>query len=375
MSIYSRHAEKKAPRNNDSFAVLRSFICCLCSPTSCTKMPLLHVLGLRKCLVLALVILAAQALELSLTPTNITPGEKCQVNVTANGTDPEFIRFNLGAYCPPDLFTWRSFEDGIELKKANRSFSQEYNIMEKVTDLVPPTTCRVEACVTGDTPTNVSAIVGGVVGGVSALTLIVALLYVCHRHRGRLYLAKRLEVLRTDKPKASAFNGVTSEKDSWSVQVDGAITEAARQTERAQSRTENNQKPLDGPNSHYYSDGYQSPDLMEAKAQQADFQYIAMTTSTTSHADEEWESPGHNYDGGYSTLASETGEGSDPESGVGPWGHPDSLDDFERQSNASSIPDINEMDPEAREKRRDVILERMRKVLDGEPQGPGFVVL
>ncbi|KAF5386647.1 hypothetical protein D9615_002030 [Tricholomella constricta] len=448
-------------------------------------MPLLHILGLRECLVLALVSLAAQALELSLAPTSVTQEETCHLTVITSGRDPHSV--DLFASCDFDFWTWHLLENNVDLKQSNGPFVRNYNLTGKLSDFTLPISCKVVAAhdkkplgssnsikivatssdatmsptstslssvsaskssttsnpsiapkpsspittstsdnnpsqqpaadtspvlpsptinstssrsapsslpplpsstsVTGETPTginsssppegksHVGAIIGGIIGGVSTLILIVALLYVCRRRRSRLYLAKCLDFLRTVKSKAPASNTVTPEKEDWLVQVDGAMAEAAKQTERARSRTENNQKPLYGSNGHYDSDGYQTPDLMEVKAQQADFRNVAMTTSTPSHADEEWESHDHIYDGGYSTLVSETGEGSDHEPGLGPWGHPDGLDDSERQSNASSIPDINEMDPEAREKRRDAILERMREVLDGEPQGPGFVVL
>ncbi|KAF5386951.1 hypothetical protein D9615_002028 [Tricholomella constricta] len=242
------------------------------------------------------------------------------------------------------------------------------------TSITSATSTGINSASPSSTERHVGAIVGGIIGGISALTLIMALFWVCRGRRVRLNLAKRLDFLHTAKPKALS-NTITFEKEDWLVQVDGAMAAAARQTERARSRTESNQKGLGGSNDYYYSDGYQSPDLMEAKAQQADFRNAAMMTSTSLHADEEWESHDPIYGGGYSTLASETGEGSDLEPGGGPWGHPHSLDDFERRSNASSIPDINEMDKEALEKHRDIMLEKMCKLLDEEPQGPGFVVL
>ncbi|KAG6828359.1 hypothetical protein H0H92_008247 [Tricholoma furcatifolium] len=44
--------------------------------------------------------------------------------------------------------------------------------------------------------------------------------------------------------------------------------------------------------------------------------------------------------------------------------HPSGYDEVNRSS--SEILDVDKMDPEMREKRRDAILEQMRRVLDGE---------
>ncbi|KAF8061757.1 hypothetical protein FPV67DRAFT_295251 [Lyophyllum atratum] len=222
---------------------------------------------------------------------------------------------------------------------------------------------------------RVGAIVGGVVGGILALLLVIVLLLLCRRRRRRLQRARHLQILRGVDPGAPVPTPIFLEKEDWSARVDDAMAEAAKQSERARSRAGSNQKLTGNSALGHYTDGYQSPDPMNAKIQhesQPDpFAAAAPALSTRAHSDDEWESHDHLYTShSESDSASLAAVGLEP--GGAPWGQ-DSLDDFGRKS-ATDGPDITKMDPEARERRREEILEQMRKVLDGQ-QEPRYVAL
>jgi len=158
---------------------------------------------------------------------------------------------------------------------------------------------------------------------------------------------------------------ISLEKDDWLAKVDGAMTEAAEQSERARSRAESDPKRLGDPEFDPYTDGYPSPDLMHAHVQrefQPDLLAAAAPASTRIDAEDEWESHDHLFTSS-STSHSES-ESDTPEEGADL--ESDGSDYFEGQ-NANDSSDITKMDQE-RVRRQEELLEQMRKVLDGQQE-------
>ncbi|GLB35574.1 hypothetical protein LshimejAT787_0211390 [Lyophyllum shimeji] len=185
-------------------------------------------------------------------------------------------------------------------------------------------------------------------------------------------------VIGTANPRAPSLTPTSLEKNDWLVTVDGAMAEAAKQTERARSRTGTySRRPGASALGLYDMEGYQSPDPMHAPVQrefQPELLAAAMPEPTRMYVEDEREKQADLYTGhpaSYSESAgSATGVKADMQPGGGLWRHPDGLNDLEKQS-ANDSTDITQMDEETRERRRAEILEKMRRVLDGQ-QGPKY---
>jgi len=155
--------------------------------------------------------------------------------------------------------------------------------------------------------------------------------------------------MRKTKEKAGAVRSPTSE---WLVELDTAMDEAAKQTERARSRADSRPRQ---------SDDYPSPDITNnvlPREPYHDDPYLSRDRAATSTL----ESHRHIGTGSYSGSDHSSTEG-DPENELSRG-----LYDFDiaREERTHDALDVRNMSPEERERRQDELLERMQRVLNGE---------
>ncbi|KAG6918573.1 hypothetical protein DXG01_013374 [Tephrocybe rancida] len=205
------------------------------------------------------------------------------------------------------------------------------------------------------------AIVGGVLGSVLGLAGVVAVLFFCRRKRRN---ASELNLLHmTRDPTASPSPSLHNE---WLAKVDAAMSEAAKETERARSRTESRLRGSDL--GHYSASGFQSPDTMTEKTQYGPQSRVLSPISPPVPAiyrgEEHLEVTG--YPETNRRVESESEESGAPiqlKSGEGPWDeYVEDLTSTRTPSQDSHITD----DTEERERRREELFAQMRRVLDND---------
>jgi len=198
--------------------------------------------------------------------------------------------------------------------------------------------------------------------------LIVLALVICYRRRSRRLYLSQLDTLHNIEANARASNPLFVEKDDWLLRVDGAMAEAAKETERAQLWTNSNPKHPDSSDlDHHSTDGYWSPDAADAQVQREPG-HAAFQAPTMAYVEDEWENHDHLYTSRSTSYSGSLGEEIDPAPATVSWGQPDSTSDrSERQGANGSTLEVDKMDAEAvRERRQAEILEQMRKVLEGQ---------
>ncbi|KAG6918572.1 hypothetical protein DXG01_013373 [Tephrocybe rancida] len=215
---------------------------------------------------------------------------------------------------------------------------------------------------------NIGAIVGGVVGGLLLLLLLaLLLLFLCRRRRRRQ--KRRLSILHDVKPDPSSLPFPVEKEQALLGLEAGLMFEAVKTKIEAGQHNRSGSSALD----HYPSDGYQNPDaLVKGKFQPVQYSDNINDVSATSmpmkvHDGKQWR--GHELPASRDSSDSSIRERVSPPPGaMQPWRFSPfkgGYDEVARQS-SNDVHDIDSMDPETREKRREAILEQMRRVLDGE---------
>ncbi|KAG6844888.1 hypothetical protein H0H87_002723 [Tephrocybe sp. NHM501043] len=217
--------------------------------------------------------------------------------------------------------------------------------------------------------TNLSAIIGGVIGGVLVLLIIALLVFLCRRRRRQTRCVSILRDAQLD-PSSMPF---TVEKEQALVGLDA---EAMLETGKIGLTGQHNRS---GSSSlGHYSDGHRSPEtVVEGKLQPVRYSDNPINRDMAAipmkvYNGEEWRNhhEPHRPGSSSSTESSIRERLSVPPGAIAPLRfsplmHMTEYDEASRPSSADVI-DVENMDPEARERRREAILEQMRRVLDGE---------
>ncbi|KAG6918574.1 hypothetical protein DXG01_013375 [Tephrocybe rancida] len=208
--------------------------------------------------------------------------------------------------------------------------------------------------------TATGAIVGGVLGGVLGLVVIAAVLLFYRRKQRN---TSELNLLRTARDTTASPS--PSLHNEWLTKVDAAMNEAAKQTERARSRTESRLRGSDL--GHYSASGFQSPDTMTERTQYGPQSRVLSPISPPVPAiyrgEEHLEVTGYPETNRSVESESEESGGIQLKPGEGPWD-----EDFEVLA-STRTPSHNSHDTddtEEREKRREELFAQMRRVLDND---------
>ncbi|KAG6844889.1 hypothetical protein H0H87_002724 [Tephrocybe sp. NHM501043] len=213
------------------------------------------------------------------------------------------------------------------------------------------------------TKTSKGRIVGGVVGGIFGLIVIGTLLFFYRRKRRN---PPKLNLLR---PRDTTGFPSPSLKDEWLTKVDAAMTEASRQTEIARSRAGSRAHAFDHEYSLYNGSGYQSPDTMTSKYQYGSQSRVLSPASPPipdiyKHA-EFLSHPEKTRDQDLDTESEASSVDLEAASRKGQWSYipADSLVESMTTDGDEGHDSVEEGTSE-RERRRDELLEQMRRVLD-----------
>ncbi|KAG6824083.1 hypothetical protein H0H92_008050 [Tricholoma furcatifolium] len=220
-----------------------------------------------------------------------------------------------------------------------------------------------------DSPTEaaskkpVGAIVGGVLGGILALLiLLLLLLCLCRRRRLQQRLSRRL----SGRPEL-ASSPSSAEKEVKEGLL-GAGAEAVSVPPSVQGESDHQRSGSSSAGDLFAdADGHRTPDLLNAPLQPVRYSDNPESLLPSMNVGEQWDSQ-HFFDPSRAsspTRAPTTRVASPSLIGQArKLSHPSGYDEVNRSS--SEILEVDKMDPEMREKRRDAILEQMRRVLDGE---------
>ncbi|KAG6873285.1 hypothetical protein C0995_000720 [Termitomyces sp. Mi166 len=211
------------------------------------------------------------------------------------------------------------------------------------------------------------AIVGAVVGGILGFLILAALLLFLYRRRNqRRRLARRLNILRYAKPDLPS---VPFSKKALFAAEGRTPSEISNSSAAGSRHNRLGNSSLD----HYYFTGHQSPDNSLIQHQSMGISQSLNTTlvpvSRAAHNEQEVREVQHiDRSHSPSTSKSSTREEVGLPDGTKPsWNpSPRPMGRNQIKRGSSDALDIDKMDPETREQRRDALLEQMRRVLDGE---------
>lgn len=224
----------------------------------------------------------------------------------------------------------------------------------------------------------IGGIIGGVIGGIVVVAIAVAIVCARRRRRRQRDFSNKIQEKATF-PSSSDADGMFLHLniyiqcltcEGWWAHVEDGMAKPAIGFERA------SYKRPGGPDSNdTHPIGYQSSYLKENEATGYQTDMLStMPTAVKLYDEDERGSldmhiSSHSHEGYESE--STTSEDVTLGSGEGPWGH---SDEFETSRNVTPAIDIENMDLAERERRRDALLEQMRRVLDKDRKAK-FVVL
>ncbi|KAH0584536.1 hypothetical protein H2248_010069 [Termitomyces sp. 'cryptogamus'] len=211
----------------------------------------------------------------------------------------------------------------------------------------------------------IGPIIGAVIGGLLGLLILAALvLFLCRQLYRRRRLSPQLSLMRAVKPDSLS---VPFSKDK----EEALLAAEETPSEALNSLASDSQHLGSSSHDHYYPAGRQSSYSLDIQLQPTRFSeststiLVPVLQAVDEIGDQDSRHTGHSR-----SSSSRSSKSSTQEEGGGlhrPWSFSPRPMGYDRISQRSSDDlDIDRMGPETREQRRDALLERMRRVLDGE---------
>ncbi|KAG5727381.1 hypothetical protein E4T56_gene11950 [Termitomyces sp. T112] len=221
-------------------------------------------------------------------------------------------------------------------------------------------TVQMASPLTHATTKPIGTIVGAVIGGLLGFFIIAAVLFLCRRR----YQRRRMS--RQDVEPNISSTPFSMDKEKARLAAEGGTPSEALNPSAAESWHIRSGSSSLG---HYYPDSHRGPDdPVQPQSIPFSESWNAIGIPTrTAHDDEDQELQHTSYSSSPSTPEPSIEEATFSHETGRPWNSsPRSTGHDEINQSSCDAFDINKMDEETREQCRDALLERMRRVLEGE---------
>ncbi|KAH0584537.1 hypothetical protein H2248_010070 [Termitomyces sp. 'cryptogamus'] len=232
--------------------------------------------------------------------------------------------------------------------------------MTTTSSLSASSTVQMASPLTHATTKPIGPIVGAVIGGLLGFLILAAVLVLCRRR----YQRRRMS--RQDVEPNISSTPFSMDKEKARLAAEGGTPSEALNPSAAESWHIRSGSSSLG---HYYPDSHRGPnDPVQPQSIPFSQSWNAIGIPTrTAHDDEDQEVQHTSYSSSPSTPEPSIQEATLSQETGRPWNSsPRSTGHDEINQSSCDAFDINKMDEETREQCRDALLERMRRVLEGE---------